>query len=86
MHHISFRHDADALVGWEVHFQSWGYLLRRALALDINLSNELARIPRPPRTFGATQETEDSKEFSRVGGRILINMWKVMRHQVSASD
>ena len=78
------RHDPDLLIGWEVHNLSWGYLLRRARSLQINLSNDLSRIPQTVRLNLSQQElTIHSSEFSRVGGRVLVNMWKVMRHQVS---
>ena len=77
------RHDPDLLIGWEVHNLSWGYLLRRARSLQINLSNDLSRIPQTVRLNLSQQElTIHSSEFSRVGGRVLVNMWKVMRHQV----
>lgn len=78
------RHDPDLLVGWEVHKLSWGYLLRRSMALKLNLANELSRMPKVVSRPELSQEfVLHSSEFARVGGRILVNMWKVMRHQVS---
>lgn len=37
--------DPDFLIGYEVTMASWGYLIERAAALNINLTNELSRIP-----------------------------------------
>ena len=40
--------DPDFLIGYEVVMSSWGYLIDRAAALDINLANELSRVPGEP--------------------------------------
>ena len=37
--------DPDLLVGFEVEALSWGYLADQAATLNINLSNELSRVP-----------------------------------------
>ncbi len=37
--------DPDFLIGYEVVMSSWGYLIDRAAAMDINLVNKLSRIP-----------------------------------------
>ena len=39
------RVDPDFLIGYEVTMASWGYLIERAAALNVNLTNELSRIP-----------------------------------------
>ena len=39
------RYDADILIGYEVQKLSWGYLMERAAALNINLTGQLSRIP-----------------------------------------
>ena len=39
------RVDPDFLIGYEVTMASWGYLIERAATLNINLTNELSRIP-----------------------------------------
>jgi DNA polymerase zeta len=39
------RIDPDFLIGYEVTMASWGYLIERAAALSVNLTNELSRIP-----------------------------------------
>ena len=41
----SCRTDPDFLIGYEVATLSWGYLVDRAAALDINLTKELSRMP-----------------------------------------
>lgn len=37
--------DPDFLLGYEITMASWGYLIERAAKLDINLTNELSRMP-----------------------------------------
>lgn len=37
--------DPDFLIGYEVVMSSWGYLVDRAAVLDVNLVNELSRVP-----------------------------------------
>ena len=50
------RTDPDFLIGYEVVMSSWGYLIDRAAVIDVNLVNEISRMP--------------SKEGGRkVGGR-----------------
>ena len=39
------REDPDFLIGYEVVMSSWGYLIDRAAVIDINLVNELSRMP-----------------------------------------
>lgn len=42
--HLS-RHDPDILLGYDVTMMSWGYLIDRAANLNVNLTNQLSRIP-----------------------------------------
>jgi DNA polymerase elongation subunit (family B) len=37
--------DPDFLIGYEVVMSSWGYLVDRGAVLDVNLVNELSRVP-----------------------------------------
>ena len=43
--HLVRRVDPDFLIGYEVTMASWGYLIERAAALNVNLTNELSRMP-----------------------------------------
>lgn len=40
-----FRYDPDILLGYEVQMHSWGYLLQRAAALDVDLCQMISRVP-----------------------------------------
>jgi len=48
------RHDADILIGYEVQKLSWGYLVERAAALNINLTGQLSRVPGDCEWLGIT--------------------------------
>jgi len=37
--------DPDFLIGYEVVMSSWGYLIERAAAIDVNLLNLISRMP-----------------------------------------
>lgn len=37
--------DPDFLIGYEVVMSSWGYLVERAANLNVNLVNEISRVP-----------------------------------------
>lgn len=37
--------DPDFLIGYELVMSSWGYLIDRAAALDVNLVNDISRVP-----------------------------------------
>ncbi|CAI9566961.1 unnamed protein product [Staurois parvus] len=39
------RYDPDILLGYEVQMHSWGYLLQRASALNVDLCKQISRIP-----------------------------------------
>lgn len=42
--HLS-RYDPDILLGYEVQMHSWGYLLQRAAALNVDLCQMISRVP-----------------------------------------
>lgn len=71
---------------------SWGYVLERASEIDEQLRGALSRIPRS-RGVGATRnksrmsiliEDLDSDNIPdiKVTGRIVLNVWKIMRKEV----
>lgn len=39
------RYDPDILLGYEVQMHSWGYLLQRAAALNVDLCQMISRVP-----------------------------------------
>ena len=81
--------DPDMIIGYEVQMLSWGYLIERARSLDINLCPMLSRIPSGDSKSKVNENTEQesfyfghSLEF-KITGRILLNVWRIMRSEVS---
>lgn len=82
--------DPDILVGYEVQRASWGYLFDRGKALGIDISARLSRLKQTE----SQQDTESAafryharhtSELS-VKGRIIINVWRVMRHELALTS
>ena len=42
---VVFRWDPDIFVGYEIQKASWGFLLKRAAHLNVNLISLLSRVP-----------------------------------------
>ena len=80
--------DPDFLLGYEVQMGSWGYLKTRAAYLGLNLMGQIARVPTatskqaPPIPKGVYEGHHVSE--LHVQGRIILNIWKIMRHEVSS--
>lgn len=62
---------------------SWGYLLQRAYVLSINLVSELARVRVLTRFEDDQKETKEDDSELQLAGRIVLNLWRFLRHEVS---
>ncbi|XP_063402916.1 DNA polymerase zeta catalytic subunit-like [Mytilus trossulus] len=81
------RLDPDLLVGYEIQKTSWGYLLQRAAQVGIDLCSQISRIPEEKRGSHFSAEKDeygaDSMSEIHIVGRIVLNLWRVMRHEVT---
>ncbi|NXH09862.1 REV3L polymerase, partial [Bucco capensis] len=81
------RYDPDILLGYEVQMHSWGYLLQRAAALNIDLCQLISRVPdeKKENRFAAELDEYGSDTMSEINivGRIMLNIWRMMRHEVN---
>ncbi|XP_071136539.1 uncharacterized protein [Mytilus edulis] len=81
------RLDPDLLVGYEIQKSSWGYLLQRAAQVGIGLCSQISRIPEEKRGSHFSAEKDeygaDSMSEIHIVGRIVLNLWRVMRHEVT---
>ncbi|XP_066903422.1 DNA polymerase zeta catalytic subunit isoform X2 [Halyomorpha halys] len=79
-------HDPDIIAGYEIEMQSWGYLIQRGYSLGFNLLVDLSRVKiqktgqAPPQPSGQTLENDYNL---RLPGRIVLNVWRIMRHEVA---
>ncbi|KAK5053164.1 hypothetical protein LTR84_002138 [Exophiala bonariae] len=80
-------HDPDILTGYEVHNNSWGFLIERArIKYDLNLCDEISRMK--SQSHGRFGKDDDRWGFNhtstiRVTGRHTINIWRAMRGELN---
>lgn len=81
------HHDPDILTGYEVHNNSWGFLIERArIKYDLNLCDEISRMK--SLSHGRFGKDDDRWGFNhtstiRVTGRHTINIWRAMRGELN---
>jgi DNA polymerase zeta len=64
---------------------SWGYLFQRACTLQINLGPLVSRVPTASpdnQHTGYENAASNLTEEIRLTGRIMLNIWRLMRHEV----
>ncbi|KEF54958.1 DNA polymerase zeta subunit [Exophiala aquamarina CBS 119918] len=81
------HYDPDILTGYEVHNNSWGFLIERARTkYDLNLCDEISRMK--SQSHGRFGKDDDKWGFNhtstiRVTGRHTINIWRAMRGELN---
>lgn len=70
--------DPDILTGYEIEMASWGYLIERGYTLGLNLPPLLSRI-----SNAKTKSEQTFSEDFNLPGRIVLDMWRLMRHEVA---
>ena len=79
--------DPDIITGYEVHNNSWGYLIERAKKkYDFDLCDELSRVK--SQAHGRFGKDSDRWGFNhtssiRATGRHIINLWRAMRGELN---
>ncbi|KAG8123938.1 hypothetical protein E2320_019316, partial [Naja naja] len=84
------RYDPDILLGYEVQMHSWGYLLQRAAALDVDLCQMISRVPddKKENRFASDLDEYGADTMSEINivGRVTLNIWRIMRHEVALTN
>lgn len=83
------RYDPDILVGYEVQMHSWGYVLQRAAALEVNLCQMISRILDDKENMFVAEKDEygaDTMSEIHIAGRIILNIWRMMRPEVALTN
>lgn len=70
--------DPDIIGGYEIQMLSWGYFIDRAAVLGLNVTPQLGRIKENQR-----MNNEGIQGELRIVGRILLDVWRLMRHEIS---
>ena len=76
------QYDPDILLGYNVERESWGYLIDRSRFLNINLIDLLGRIPSNKSKERSSVKNPNHVADIYVIGRIIINLWRIMRNEV----
>lgn len=71
---------------YKIEMLSWGYLLQRAYVLSINLVSELARVRVLTRFEDDQKEPKEDDSELQLAGRIVLNLWRFLRHEVSKKN
>ncbi|XP_052868750.1 DNA polymerase zeta catalytic subunit [Anopheles cruzii] len=90
---ISFW-DPDIFAGYEIESVSWGYLIERGYALEMNLMKMLSRVPTASEKVHVVSEEEQQEllemhDYSaglKIPGRILLDIWRLMRHEIALTS
>ena len=81
-----YRWDPDILVGYEVQLLSWGYLLQRSSTLNTNLAVAISRVPTSKKSSHVSAAKDeygaDNDAEIHIAGRITLNLWRLLRHEV----
>ncbi|XP_041420560.1 DNA polymerase zeta catalytic subunit isoform X2 [Xenopus laevis] len=84
------RFDPDILLGYEVQMHSWGYLLQRASALNVDLCLQLSRVPddKNENRFSSEKDEYGADTMSEINivGRIVLNVWRMMKSEVALTN
>ena len=91
-------YDPDILLGFEIQKMSWCYLVRRAIALNLNdFFPKLSRLPKNKRESVMrislvkpnTKPNKPTVEIAPVphelviAGRVVLNLWRILRSEIS---
>eukprot|EP01037_Dinobryon_pediforme_P019941 gene19941-20451_t len=92
--------DPDFVVGYEVHRESVGYLVRRGKVINIDMLQLLSKMPKEPPSFrnnqsGGSFEGEIKEDDAVVSvdqptlfitGRVLLDLWNLMRSELKLTS
>ncbi|XP_035734954.1 DNA polymerase zeta catalytic subunit-like isoform X3 [Vespa mandarinia] len=80
------RCDPDILIGWEVEVLSWGYIFQRALNMGFKLFPlYISRTPNISSSYGSQMFFKEDSEI-RIPGRVFLNVWRIMRHEIGRTS
>lgn len=87
--------DPDIFAGYEIEMSSWGYLVQRSQAIDLNLVPLLSRVPtqkvdnlHKPKDNDETFEDVniDFEPEFKLSGRILLDVWRLLRSEIALTS
>lgn len=89
-------YDPDIFASYELELQSWGYLIDRGCALNLNFSNALSRMPLEKEQIKKEQQLQDEEATNndqgeyftelKIHGRILLDVWRLLRYEIALTS
>ncbi len=83
--------DPDIFAGYEIEMASWGYVIQRGYAIDINMPALLSRVTSEKISKIVNDEERDvdgmDSEFEiKLAGRIFLNVWRLLRSEIALTS
>lgn len=88
--------DPDIFAGYEIELASWGYVIQRSQAINIDLVPLISRIPsqKLAKFRQADDENQHHEEFMgfeydseyKLHGRILLDVWRLLRGEIALTS
>lgn len=83
--------DPDIFAGYEIEMSSWGYVIQRGYAIDINMPALLSRVTSEKISKIVNNDEErdvdGEGEFEvKLSGRIFLNVWRLMRSEIALTS
>ncbi|KAI9095522.1 hypothetical protein DFS34DRAFT_662310 [Phlyctochytrium arcticum] len=82
--------DPDVLTGYEIHSNSWGYLVERGKTFDIDICAEVSRVTAIDANTKFGREDDawgfQQQSYLHCTGRIFLNVWRLMRSEMNLTS
>lgn len=76
-------YDPEILLGYEIEYHSWGYLLERANILNINVSLAISRITNPKMCNNSKVVESNFVQPVMFAGRMVFSVWRIIKHEIN---
>lgn len=83
--------DPDIFAGYEIEMSSWGYIIQRGYAIDINMPPLLSRVTSEKinkfLNVDEDRDVDSNGEFEiKISGRIFLNVWRLLRSEIALTS
>lgn len=83
--------DPDIFTGYEIEMSSWGYVIQRGYAIDINMPSLLSRVTSEKISKILNNDDErdadgESEYEIKLSGRIFLNVWRLLRSEIALTS
>lgn len=75
-------HDPEIMIGYEMEYLSWGYVLERSGFLNLRIGLELSRISENKLSRNSTQVDSNFVQPIMFAGRMVFSTWRIIKHDI----